>query len=55
MGSPRKNLIRNCLILGMALKTVKKRLQRVYKKLGVETRTAAGLRASEILNRHRMD
>ena len=37
------------IILGMALKTVKKHLQRVYEKLGVETRTAAALRASELL------
>ena len=40
------------IILGSALKTVKKHLQRVYEKLGVETRTAAALRASEILNEH---
>ena len=40
------------IILGSALKTVKKHLQRVYEKLGVETRTAAALRASEILNHH---
>ena len=40
------------IILGMALKTVKKHLQRVYEKLGVETRTGAALRASEILNQH---
>ena len=40
------------IILGAALKTVKKHLQRVYEKLGVETRTAAALRASEILNQH---
>ena len=43
------------IIVGAALKTVKKHLQRVYEKLGVETRTAAGLRASEILNHHRTD
>ncbi len=42
------------IILGAALKTVKKHLQRVYEKLGVETRTAAALRASEVLNRHGM-
>jgi DNA-binding CsgD family transcriptional regulator len=41
------------MILGAALKTVKKHLQRVYEKLGVETRTAAALQASEILNGHR--
>ncbi len=40
------------IILGSALKTVKKHLQRVYEKLGVETRTAAALQASEILNHH---
>ena len=40
------------IILGSALKTVKKHLQRVYEKLGVETRTAAALLASEILNGH---
>ena len=40
------------IILGAALKTVKKHLQRIYEKLGVETRTAAALRASEVLNRH---
>ena len=40
------------IILGSALKTVKKHLQRVYEKLGVETRTAAALRASEVLSRH---
>ena len=37
------------LILGMALKTVKKHLQRVFEKLGVETRTAAALCAAEVL------
>ena len=42
----------NAIILGSALKTVKKHLQRVYEKLGVETRTAAALRASEVLSRH---
>ena len=42
------------IILGAALKTVKKHLQRVYEKLGVETRTAAALRASEVLNHHAM-
>ena len=42
------------IILGAALKTVKKHLQRVYEKLGVETRTAAALRATEVLNRHGM-
>ncbi|MBE7157912.1 MAG: response regulator [Rhodospirillales bacterium] len=40
------------IILGSALKTVKKHLQRVYGKLGVETRTTAAVRASEILSRH---
>ena len=40
------------IILGSALKTVKKHLQRVYEKLGVETRTAAALQASEVLSRH---
>ena len=40
------------IILGAALKTVKKHLQRVFEKLGVETRTAAALQASEILSRH---
>ena len=40
------------IILGAALKTVKKHLQRVYEKLGVETRTAAAVRATEILGRH---
>ena len=40
------------IILGAALKTVKKHLQRVYEKLGVETRTAAALQASDILNGH---
>ena len=43
------------IILGAALKTVKKHLQRIYEKLGVETRTAAALRASEILNGHGMN
>ncbi len=37
------------LILGTALKTVKKHLQRVFEKLGVETRTAAALCAAETL------
>ena len=40
------------IILGAALKTVKKHLQRVFEKLGVETRTAAAVQASEILSRH---
>ena len=40
------------IILGAALKTVKKHLQRVYEKLGVETRTAAAMQASEVLHRH---
>ena len=40
------------IILGAALKTVKKHLQHVYEKLGVETRTAAALRASEVLQRN---
>ena len=39
------------IILGAALKTVKKHLQHLYEKLGVETRTAAALRAAEILQR----
>ncbi len=43
------------IILGSALKTVKKHLQRVYEKLGVETRTAAALRATEILGRDSVD
>jgi DNA-binding response OmpR family regulator/DNA-binding CsgD family transcriptional regulator len=37
------------LILSAAVKTVKKHLQRIYDKLGVDTRTAAALRASDIL------
>ena len=40
------------IILSAALKTVKKHLQRVYGKLGVETRTAAAVQASEILQRY---
>ncbi len=40
------------IILGSALKTVKKHLQRVYGKLGVETRTAAAVRATEVLSRN---
>ena len=42
------------IILGSALKTLKKHLLRVYEKLGVQTRTAAALQASEILNHHGM-
>ncbi len=37
------------VILSMALKTVKKHLQRVYEKMGLENRTAAALRANEVL------
>ena len=40
------------IILGAALKTVKKHLQHIYEKLGVETRTSAALRASEVLQRN---
>ena len=40
------------IILGAALKTVKKHLQHVYEKLGVETRIAAALQASEVLQRN---
>ena len=39
------------VLLGSALKTVKKHLQRIYDKLGVETRTAAALRASDLLRK----
>lgn len=39
------------IIVGAALPTVKKHLEHVYEKLGVETRTAAALLASEVLQR----
>ena len=40
------------IILGIALTTVKKHLEHVYEKLGVETRTAAALLANEVLQHH---
>ena len=47
-----KTLPEIAIILGAALKTVKKHLQRVYGKLGVETRASAAVRASEILGHY---
>ena len=38
------------LILGSAARTVQKHLERIFSKLGVETRTAAASRALEVLN-----
>lgn len=40
------------IILEVALKTVKKHLEHIFEKLGVETRTAAALLASEVLQRN---
>ena len=40
------------IILGTAPKTIKKHLERVYRKLGVETRASAAVQASEVLGRH---
>jgi len=37
------------IILGMALNTVKKHVQNIFQKLGVENRTAAAMRALEVL------
>jgi len=39
------------IILGAALNTVKKHVQNVFQKLGVENRTAAAVRALEVLGR----
>ena len=39
------------IILGTALNTVKKHVQNVFQKLGVENRTAAAMRAIEVLGR----
>ena len=39
-------------ILGMSPRTVAKHLERVYQKLGVETRTAASIRALDALRSH---
>ncbi len=43
------------IILDAALRTVKKHLEHIFEKLGVETRTAAALLASEVLQRHGVD
>ena len=40
------------IILGTAPKTIKKHLERVYRKLGVETRASAAVQASQVLSRH---
>lgn len=40
-----------CIILGIKLTTIKKHLENIYLKLGVENRTAAAATALEILNR----
>ena len=37
-------------ILGITESTVKKHVQEIFKKLGVETRSAAAVRALEVLN-----
>jgi DNA-binding CsgD family transcriptional regulator len=39
------------IILGTALNTVKKHVQNVFQKLGVENRTAAAVRALEVLGK----
>ncbi len=40
-----------CIILGIKLTTIKKHLESIYLKLGVENRTAAAAMALEVLNR----
>ncbi|MGZ8900750.1 MAG: response regulator transcription factor, partial [Limisphaerales bacterium] len=40
-------------ILGISEWTVKKHVLEIFEKLGVETRTAAGLRAIEVLSSRR--
>ena len=40
------------VILGCSTATVNKHLEHIFAKLGVETRTAAALRATEVLNRN---
>jgi DNA-binding CsgD family transcriptional regulator len=40
------------IILGLSVSTVHKHTERIFEKLGVETRTAAALQATEILNRN---
>ena len=40
------------VILGAALRTVKKHLEHVFEKLGVGTRTSAALLACEVLQQH---
>jgi DNA-binding CsgD family transcriptional regulator len=37
-------------ILGLSVKTVKKHLERIFDKLGVDSRTAAAARALEVMN-----
>ena len=37
------------IICGLSARTVQKHLEHIFQKLGVETRTAAALRASELL------
>ena len=39
------------LILSMSFRTVKKHLEHIYKKLGVENRTAAAMKALEVFSR----
>lgn len=39
-------------ILGLSVSTVHKHTERIFEKLGVETRTAAALQAMEVLNRN---
>ena len=39
-------------ILGASPRTVEKHLERIYEKLGVETRTAAAMRAVDLFRRH---
>ena len=39
-------------ILGVAISTVKKHLEHIFVKLGVENRTAAAIRALECAHRH---
>jgi DNA-binding CsgD family transcriptional regulator len=39
-------------ILGASPRTVEKHLERIYEKLGVETRTAAAMRAIELFRHH---
>ena len=38
-------------IIGAGARTVEKHLERIYEKLGVETRTAAAMRAIDLLRR----